>query len=97
MKKFAGPTAQGVLDIRPLSPLPPGIIGRFLDFFAIRKLYRISRLCPKVGLGQTVSKFFRTLFVALGALLVVDFLSSFFDVVFYFLPEPLGIDFELPN
>ena len=25
------------------------------------------------------------------------FLSSFFDVVFYFLPEPLGVDFELPN
>ena len=25
------------------------------------------------------------------------FLSSFFDVVFYLLPEPLGVDFELPN
>ena len=24
-------------------------------------------------------------------------LSSFFDVVFYLLPEPLGVDFELPN
>ena len=25
------------------------------------------------------------------------FLSSFFDVVFYFPSEPLGVDFELPN
>ena len=25
------------------------------------------------------------------------FLSSFFDVVFYLLSEPLGVDFELPN
>ena len=24
-------------------------------------------------------------------------LSFFFDIVFYFLPEPLGVDFELPN
>ena len=35
--------------------------------------------------------------VALDALFFVFFLSSFFDVVFYLLPEPLGVDFELPN
>ena len=85
------------LDIRLLSPLPPGTIGSFLGFLAIRKLYGISRFSPKVGLGQTVSKCFRTLVVALGALLVVDVLSSSFDIVFYVPSEPLGDDFELPN
>ena len=25
------------------------------------------------------------------------FFLYFFDVVFYFLPEPLGVDFEFPN
>ena len=33
----------------------------------------------------------------LGALFFVDFLSSFSDVVFNLLSEPLGVDFELPN
>ena len=47
--------------------------------------------------GQTDSKFFETLFVVIDGLLVVDFLSSSFDIVFYFLSEPLGVDFELPN
>merc|ERR1712078_944458 len=28
---------------------------------------------------------------------LVFYLSFFFDVVFYLLPEPLGVDFELPN
>ena len=30
-------------------------------------------------------------------LLLVYFRSSFFDVVFYLLSEPLGVDFELPS
>ena len=47
--------------------------------------------------GQTVSKLFEALFVALDGLLFVDFLSSSFDIVFYLLSEPLGVDFELPN
>ena len=44
-----------------------------------------------------MAKLFGALFVVLDALLFVSSLSSFFDVVFYFLSEPLGIDFELPN
>ena len=47
--------------------------------------------------GETVSKLFEPLFVALDALFFVYFLSSFFDVVFYLLLEPLGVDFELPS
>ena len=47
--------------------------------------------------GQTVAKLFRTLFVALDGLIFVDFLFSSFDLVFYLLSEPLGVDFELPN
>ena len=47
--------------------------------------------------GQTDSKLFGALFVALDGLLFVDFLSSSFDIVFYLLSEPLGVDFELPN
>ena len=47
--------------------------------------------------GQTRSKLFEALFVVLDALLFVDFLSSSFDIVFYLLSEPLGVDFELPN
>ena len=46
---------------------------------------------------QTVSKLIETLFVVLDGLLFVDFLSSSFDIVFYLLSEPLGVDFELPN
>ena len=46
---------------------------------------------------QTVPKLFGTLFVALDAFCVVSFLSLFFDVVFYLLSEPVGVDFELPN
>ena len=46
---------------------------------------------------QTRSKLFGALFVALDGLLFVDFLSSSFDIVFYLLSEPLGVDFELPN
>ena len=42
-------------------------------------------------------KLFGALFVALEALVFVSFLSLFFDVVFYLLSEPLGVDFELPN
>ena len=44
-----------------------------------------------------MAKLFGALVVALEALLFVSFLSSFFDVVFYLLSEPLGVDFELPN
>ena len=47
--------------------------------------------------SQTVSKLFGALFVALEALMFVYFLFSSFDVVFYLLSEPLGVDFELPN
>ena len=47
--------------------------------------------------GQTDSKLFEALFVAPDALLFVSFLSSSFDIVFYLLSEPLGVDFELPN
>ena len=47
--------------------------------------------------GQTVAKLFGALFVVLDGLLFVDFLSSSFDIVFYILSEPLGVDFELPN
>ena len=36
-------------------------------------------------------------FFLLWVYFFVFFLSSFFDVVFYLLPEPLGVDFELPN
>ncbi len=46
--------------------------------------------------GQMVPKLFEALFVVLDGLLFVDFLSSSFDIVFYLLSEPLGIDFELP-
>ena len=44
-----------------------------------------------------MSKLFEPLFVVLDALLVAYFRSSFFDVVFYLLSEPLGVEFELPN
>ena len=47
--------------------------------------------------GQTVAKLFGALFVALDALFFASFLSSSFDIVFYLLSEPLGVDFELPN
>ena len=47
--------------------------------------------------GQTVSKLFEALFVALDGLLFVDFLSSSLDIVFYLLSEPLGVDFDGPN
>ena len=47
--------------------------------------------------GQARSKVVEALFVVLDGLLFVDFLSSSFDIVFYLLSEPLGVDFELPN
>ena len=47
--------------------------------------------------GQTVAYHFGALFVVLDGLLFVGFLSSSFDIVFYLLSEPLGVDFELPN
>ena len=47
--------------------------------------------------GQTVPKHFEALFVGLDAVLFASFLFSFFDIVFYVLSEPLGLDFELPN
>ena len=46
--------------------------------------------------GQTVAKLFGDLFLVLDGLLFASFLSSSFDIVFYLLSEPLGIDFELP-
>ena len=36
-------------------------------------------------------------FLSLLMVFLVFYLSFFFDVVFYLLPEPLGVDFELPN
>ena len=42
-------------------------------------------------------KLFDTLCVVLDALLVAYFRSSFFNDIFYFPREPLGVDFELPN
>ena len=45
--------------------------------------------------GQTVSKLFGTLFVVIDALLFVYYV--FFDIVFYLLSEPLGVDFDLPK
>ena len=57
----------------------------------------LPSLADPVLPGQTDSKLFEALFVALDALLFVDFLSSSFDIVFYLLSEPLGVDFELPN
>ena len=56
-------------------------------------LFVVESLLP----GQTVAKLFGALFVVLDGLLFVDFLSSSFDIVFYLLSEPLGVDFELPN
>ena len=47
--------------------------------------------------GQTRSQLFETLFVVLDALLFASFLFSSFDIVFYLLSEPLGVDFELPS
>ena len=37
------------------------------------------------------------LLVAFDGLIFVDFLFSSFDIVFYLVSEPLGVDFELPN
>ena len=61
------------------------------------KLLSFLLLAEPPSLGQTGAKLFGALFVALDALFFVSFLSSFFDVVFYLLSEPLGVDFELPN
>ena len=48
--------------------------------------------------GQTVStKLFEIIFVVLDDLIFASFLPSSFGIVFYFLSEPLGVDFELPN
>ena len=47
--------------------------------------------------GQTRSKLLEALFVVLDGLLLASFLSSSFDIVFYFLSKTLGVDFELPN
>ena len=47
--------------------------------------------------GQTVAKLFEALFVVLDALMFASVRSSFFDVVFYLLSEPLGVDVELPS
>ena len=43
-----------------------------------------------------MSKLFEALFVVLDGLLFGDFLSFSFDIVFYLLSEPLGVDVELP-
>ena len=48
--------------------------------------------------GQTVPKLFGAFFfVVIDALLFVYFRYYVFDVVFYLLSEPLGVDFELLN
>ena len=44
-----------------------------------------------------MAKLFGAIFVVLDALIFVSLRYSFFDVVFYLLSEPLGVDFELPN
>ena len=44
-----------------------------------------------------MGKLFEALVVVIGALILVSFLSLFFDDVFYLLSEPLGVDFELPS
>ena len=48
-------------------------------------------------LQKSLTTFDPGAFLSLLMLFLVFFLSSFFDVVFYLLPEPLGVDFELPN
>ena len=49
------------------------------------------------GLLKSLGPFDPRAFLPLLMFLFCFFLSSFFDVVFDFAPEPLGVDFELPN
>ena len=74
--------------VAPWGPRPT----KLLRFSFSRRLL-VDPLLP----GQTVANHFGALFVVLDALLFVDFLSSSFDISFYLLSEPLGVDFELPN
>ena len=106
--KFAGPCAQGVLE-----PADTIIIRIVVRLICSLLFYRLSNRAHRGSLGasagqtalltfpllpdQTVSKLFEALFVVLDGLLFVDFLSSSFDIVFYLLSEPLGVDVELPN
>ena len=70
-----------------------GSLGASADQSALPSFLPAEPLLP----GQTVSKLFGALFVVLDAPLLASFRSSFFDVVFYLLSEPLGVDFELPS
>ena len=67
-------------------------------------------LCPPRALGRPTLRGLETITTtkqgvtgvltrrwAVGPAIFLFFLSSFFDVVFYLLPEPLGVDLELPN
>ena len=45
---------------------------------------------------QTVAKFLEPLFVAIDGLFSLIFFLLF-DVVYYLLSEPLGVDFEFPS
>ena len=47
--------------------------------------------------GQTEAKLFGALLVVFDACLFASFRSSLFDVVFYLLSEPLGVDFDVPS
>ena len=44
-----------------------------------------------------LANLFGALFVGLDALIFAPVRSSFFDVGFYLLSEPLGVDFEVPR
>ena len=80
------------------------VCPRFNDYLAARRRALLGASGDQTAQvfhpllpDQTRSKLFEALFVVLDALLFVDFLSSSFDIVFYLLSEPLGVDFELPN
>ena len=44
-----------------------------------------------------MSEFVGALDVVIDGIMFVSFRSSFFDVVFYLLSDPLTVDFELQN
>ena len=57
---------------------------------------RRTLVAPSNG-GKAFWEVILSLFVVLVALLLASCGSSFFEVVFYLLLEPLGVDFELPR
>ena len=74
-----------------------GSLGASADQTALLSFYLQNRLAEPAFPGQTVSNFFGALLVVLDALLLASFRSWFFEVAFYLLLEPLGVDFELPS